>query len=66
MMSEINVPPSNFDPLMGGVVAGIQPNQQQVQLVDGAFLASEKSSISTVDLQGQQKSNPLAHHLSKL
>ncbi|RXH70307.1 hypothetical protein DVH24_007563 [Malus domestica] len=66
MMSEINVPPSNFDPLMGGVVAGIQPNQQQVQLVDGAFLASEKSSISTVDFQGQQKSNPLAHHLSKL
>ncbi|KAM0964464.1 DELLA protein RGA-like [Malus sylvestris] len=65
MMSEINVPPSNFDPLMGGVVAGIQPNQQQVQLVDGAFFSfgevvhlhrrfpgsAEEQPISTSPLQ---------------
>ncbi|KAM1406081.1 hypothetical protein ACFX15_000748 [Malus domestica] len=30
MISEINVPPPNFDPLKGGAVAGIQLSQQQV------------------------------------
>ncbi|KAM0983425.1 hypothetical protein ACFX13_011148 [Malus domestica] len=60
MISEINVPPPNFDPLMGGAVAGIQLSQQQVQLVDDPFLAPAESSITTVDFPDHRKSKSMS------
>nr|ACL68359.1 DELLA protein [Malus baccata var. xiaojinensis] len=60
MISEINLPPPNFDPLTGGAVAGVQPNQQQVQLVDDPFLARGESSITTVDFPDQRKSKSIS------
>ncbi|KAM1001287.1 hypothetical protein ACFX2I_007820 [Malus domestica] len=60
MIFEINLPPPNFDHLMGGTVAGMQPNQQQVQLVDDPFLDRGESSITTVNFPDQRKSKSIS------